>query len=117
MPNTYAASPMSFIEKLFLSDSFTSLRKFLSFPINNMSSTYKTRKTLALPLTFLYTQDSSSFLMNPKPFTTSSKCVFQLRDACFNYRWLFEACTPYQHLLDSKNLQVVSLIHPPQDVH
>ncbi|KAK9169374.1 hypothetical protein Syun_001514 [Stephania yunnanensis] len=56
----------------------------MSFPMSNISSTYSTRKITTLPLTFLYTQGSSSFLIKPKSLIASSKRRFQLREACFN---------------------------------
>ena len=56
----------------------------MSFPISRMSSTYNIRNTTMLPLVFLYTQGSSSFLRKPNSLTVSSKRRFQLRDACFN---------------------------------
>src|ERR1043165_7314757 len=56
----------------------------MSFPISNMSSTYKIRNTIELPLNFLNTQGSFSFSMKPNDLTTSLKRMFQLRDVCFN---------------------------------
>src|ERR1041384_3233213 len=49
----------------------------MSFPISNMSSTYKIRNTIELPLNFLNTQGSFSFSMNPNHLATSLKRMFQ----------------------------------------
>ena len=84
MPKIYTASPRSFIENLPFNDSLTEFSIDTSFPINNMSSIYKIKNTIELPLNFLYKQASSSLLMKPRPVTTSSKQIFQLRDACLN---------------------------------
>ena len=48
----------------------------MSFPIRRMSSTYNTRKVIALPLTFLNTYDFSSFLMKPNNLIISLKRTF-----------------------------------------
>ncbi|VFQ71480.1 unnamed protein product [Cuscuta campestris] len=72
------------MEKFSLNHVFTEVRAGISLPINNMSSTYKIRNTITLPLTFLYTQDSSEFFLKPKLEMVSSKRMYQLRDACFN---------------------------------
>src|SRR3954466_9708815 len=46
----YVASPKYFIEKLFSNDSLVSCNIWTSFPISNMSSTYKIRKFTLFPL-------------------------------------------------------------------
>jgi hypothetical protein len=53
MPKMYAASPKSFIEKLFFSEVLEASSIGMSFAINNMSSTYKIRNTTELSLAFL----------------------------------------------------------------
>ncbi|KAK9092606.1 hypothetical protein Syun_027517 [Stephania yunnanensis] len=79
-----AASPKYFIEKHFLNKDLTLCKIGMSFLMSNISSTYSTRKTTTLPLTFLYTQGSSSFFMKSNSLIASTKRIFQLREACFN---------------------------------
>ncbi|KAJ0846521.1 hypothetical protein HanRHA438_Chr15g0725791 [Helianthus annuus] len=61
------------MEKQLPSQVFTPCMVGMSFPNSRMSSTYSTKKVMMLPLAFLYTQASSSFLMNPKFLISSSK--------------------------------------------
>ena len=63
MPKMFTASPRSFIENLPFNDSLIEFSIEISFPISSMSSTYKIKNTIELPLNFLYKQESSSLLM------------------------------------------------------
>ena len=76
IPRIKAASPKSFMVNFNESQAFTDWSMGMSLPRSNTSSTYRTMNVSALPLTFLYTQESSSFWMKPYSFMISSKRWF-----------------------------------------
>lgn len=84
IPIIKMVSPMSFIEKNFPNQVLISCNMGMSFWISNMTSTYNTINDIMLTLTFLYTQCSTLFLMNPYCFTVLSKRRFQLLETCLN---------------------------------
>ena len=66
------------------------------------------RNSIVLPLTSLEIQVSHKPGTNPKSLIISSKCIFQLRDACtspLKDHWSLHTC---QYLQDRQNLLVVS---------
>src|SRR3954463_710413 len=84
MPNMYFPSPRSFIEKLLFKYPFMLSRNSISFPINNMSSTYNIRNAIELPLTFLQIQASPKNMYKTicfghtiKTFIPTPRCLHQ----------------------------------------
>src|SRR6266496_2991657 len=72
MPNMYATSPRSFIEKLLFKYPFMLSRNSISFPINNMSSTYNIRNARA-PTHFLVNTGFSKSLYKTICFDHTTK--------------------------------------------
>ena len=58
-------SPKYFLENLLDNQILVDINMPTSFPIRRISSTYKIRQVLVLPLTFLYMQGSFEFFMKP----------------------------------------------------